>query len=37
MLEFIGKERIDEAWADEHIITKNYAEIDKYLKGGDEE
>ncbi|HEL8334701.1 phage portal protein [Listeria monocytogenes] len=37
VLEFIGKERIDEAWADEHIITKNYAEIDKYLKGGDEE
>ncbi|MBC2207421.1 phage portal protein [Listeria booriae] len=37
VLEFLGKERIDEAWADEHIITKNYAEIEKYLKGGDEE
>ncbi|AQY50502.1 phage portal protein, HK97 family [Listeria weihenstephanensis FSL R9-0317] len=37
VLEFLGKERIDEPWADEHIITKNYAEIEKYLKGGDEE
>ncbi|HAA8292779.1 TPA_asm: phage portal protein [Listeria monocytogenes] len=37
VLEFVGKERIDEDWADTHIITKNYAEINEYLKGGDEE
>ncbi|WP_312025892.1 phage portal protein [Listeria booriae] len=36
VLEYLSEELIDEEWADDHVITKNYTEIEKYLKGGDE-
>lgn len=31
----IGDERIDEEWADAHHITKNYMEVEEYMRGGD--
>lgn len=30
----IGSEPIEEEWADEHFVTKNYQEVEEYLKGG---
>ncbi|WP_121605397.1 phage portal protein [Virgibacillus sp. Bac332] len=33
----IGKEPLDEEWADEHYVTKNYEGIKEYLKGGEGE
>ncbi|TGB04697.1 phage portal protein [Halobacillus salinus] len=33
----IDEEPIDEGWADEYFITKNYEEIRKFLKGGEDE
>ncbi len=33
--EFIGLPRIDEEWADEHYITKNYQNAEVALEGGD--
>ncbi|WP_337970143.1 phage portal protein [Virgibacillus salexigens] len=31
----IGKEPLEEDWADEHYVTKNYEGIKEYLEGGD--
>ncbi|MYL50262.1 phage portal protein [Halobacillus litoralis] len=33
----LGKEPINEGWADEYFITKNYEEVKKFLKGGEDE
>lgn len=33
--EVVGKEPIDEEWANEHHITKNYESVKELLKGGD--
>lgn len=33
---YVDKEPIKEEWADRHYITKNYAEAEEYLKGGDD-
>jgi HK97 family phage portal protein len=32
----IGKEPIEEEWADQYYITKNYITIEEYLKGGED-
>lgn len=34
---FMDLEPIDEEWANKHYITKNYAETEQYLKGGEGE
>lgn len=33
VLQVIGKPKIDESWADQHFMTKNYSEIGAILKG----
>lgn len=33
ILQVIGKPKIDEPWADQHFMTKNYSEIGAILKG----
>lgn len=35
VLELLDREPIDEDWADEHIISKNYALLEDALKGGE--
>lgn len=37
ILQVIGKPKIDESWADQHFMTKNYSEIGAILKGVTEE
>lgn len=37
VLQVIGKPKIDESWADQHFMTKNYSEIGAILKGIAEE
>ena len=37
ILQVIGKPKIDEPWADQHFMTKNYSEIGAILKGITEE
>lgn len=37
ILQVIGKPKIDESWADQHFMTKNYSEIGAILKGITEE
>lgn len=37
ILQVIGKPKIDETWADQHFMTKNYSEIGAILKGITEE
>lgn len=37
VLQVIGKPKIDESWADQHFMTKNYSEIGAILKGVTEE
>lgn len=37
ILQVIGKPKIDETWADQHFMTKNYSEIGSILKGITEE
>lgn len=37
VLQVIGKPKIDESWADQHFMTKNYSEIEAILKGITEE
>lgn len=37
VLQVIGKPKIDESWADQHFMTKNYSEIGAILKGITEE
>ena len=37
ILQAIGKPKIDETWADQHFMTKNYSEIGAILKGITEE
>lgn len=37
VLQVIGKPKIDESWADQHFMTKNYSEIRAILKGITEE
>lgn len=37
ILQVIGKPKIDESWADQHFMTKNYSEIGAILKGIAEE
>lgn len=37
VLQVIGKPKIDEPWADQHFMTKNYSEIGAILKGITEE
>lgn len=37
ILQVIGKPKIDEPWADQHFMTKNYSEIGAILKGVTEE
>ena len=37
ILQVIGKPKIDETWADQHFMTKNYSEITAILKGITEE
>lgn len=37
VLQAIGKPKIDESWADQHFMTKNYSEIGAILKGITEE
>lgn len=37
ILQVIGKPKIDESWADQHFMTKNYSEIRAILKGVTEE
>lgn len=32
----IGSEPINEEWADKHHITKNYMEVEEYMKGGED-
>lgn len=34
-LRILGREEIDEEWADERFITKNYDTIDNFMEGGD--
>lgn len=34
---FLNIQKLDEKWADEHYITKNYALAENTLKGGDED
>ncbi|MFD2638385.1 phage portal protein [Piscibacillus salipiscarius] len=36
-LRLIDKEPINEDWAEQHFITKNYEEIQKFLKGGEKD
>ena len=33
--EIVGLSQIDEPWADEHYITKNYENVNSILKGGE--
>lgn len=37
VLQVIGKPKIDESWADQHFMTKNYSEIGAILRGITEE
>lgn len=37
ILQVIGKPKIDESWADQHFMTKNYSKIGAILKGVTEE
>lgn len=34
--EFVGLQKLDEKWADEHYITKNYENVNITLKGGED-